>query len=726
NLPSATPHDLALLFVILCYGSLVDDNLPPAPDNQEADRFYLLTRAALALDPVTDHAPTVSTVQALSLMAIYQGLVANEHSIESTWTLFGMATKLGQSVGLHRDSARWKLAPHEVQKRRSLFWEIFITDCWQALATGRSATFSLPFVDCELPQDVDQMLNAEGQPIDSFPYWKARWGKECVSEVVQTILTARPPRYEKIVQLDRKLQAMALPTYATSPPPQDASLSVLMQHFMPQNYRDLTLLYVHRAYFAQSLVDRPLDPLLSSYAPSIMAGYRAATNLLTNLRSAFEKHPAQVARYWVLWTHSFSSAVLLALVPVRAPLSKMAHTALLELEAARDLFEKASPYGGRARKMAPIVRRHWEKATTTFHSARSTAAGHTPELFPPKPDDEFSVFSGATSTVSAPSRPTLRQGTAVYGQQSRIQQQHSQQPSPHDKMSPESSTLQASNSSGDLLDTRPGTMASQGSGSGSGSLGESWGDAGTHAALTDQIATFSHSLDVRLTAVPAQEWAQSGYSELDSSAGGAPAMYFPPPQNYYPPVQPQPQHPQQQHPQQQQQHAYPSSQQQSYPASQQQQQYYAPQAQAQLQPVAGPSHAHAAPSHLHSHVQYGQPAEYASHTIHAQQQQHHHAQAQAQYSQAQAQAAQVYAYQQQQQHQQQQQQQQLWSSAPITPVTPQVAQSQLWTVRDPQPQMPPPQVPQIRPPNPRAQDRLLRQSGDYSVTDAWTYLANMQ
>ena len=134
NLPSATPHDLALLFVILCYGSLVDDNLPPAPDNQEADRFYLLTRAALALDPVTDHAPTVSTVQALSLMAIYQGLVANEHSIESTWTLFGMATKLGQSVGLHRDSARWKLAPQEVQKRRSLFWEIFITDCWQVSA----------------------------------------------------------------------------------------------------------------------------------------------------------------------------------------------------------------------------------------------------------------------------------------------------------------------------------------------------------------------------------------------------------------------------------------------------------------------------------------------------------------------------------------------------------------------------------------------------------------
>lgn len=30
-----------------------------------------------------------------------------------------------------RDCARWKLPPAEVQKRRALFWELFITDCWQ-------------------------------------------------------------------------------------------------------------------------------------------------------------------------------------------------------------------------------------------------------------------------------------------------------------------------------------------------------------------------------------------------------------------------------------------------------------------------------------------------------------------------------------------------------------------------------------------------------------------
>ena len=273
--------------------------------------------------------------------------------------------------------------------------------------------------------------------------------------------------------------------------------------------------------------------------------------------------------------------------------------------------------------------------------------------------------------------------------------------------------MQASNSSGDLLEMRPDTMGSQGSGSGSGSLAaysESWGDAGTHAALADQLATFNHSLDAQLTSAPAQEWAQGGYGELSSGAGGAPAMYFPSSHGYY--SSQQPPQPQQSYTSRQQQ------QQQTYPSPQQPPEYYAPQAQIQPQPVAGPSRPHVVPSHPHSNVPFGQPAEYASHTVHAQQhQQCHPAQAQ-QYSQTQTQAAQAYAYQQQQQQQQQ------WPPTPITPVP---SQNQMWAVRDNQSQMPPPaQVPQMRVPNPRAQDRLLRQSGDYSVTDAWTYLANIQ
>ena len=44
-------HDLALLFMIYCFGSLTDVNLPSPPDNIPAERFYQLTKVSLTLDP---------------------------------------------------------------------------------------------------------------------------------------------------------------------------------------------------------------------------------------------------------------------------------------------------------------------------------------------------------------------------------------------------------------------------------------------------------------------------------------------------------------------------------------------------------------------------------------------------------------------------------------------------------------------------------------------------
>lgn len=97
----ATAHELALLFVVFCFGSLTDPNSYPAPDNKEAAQYYQLTRAAMNLEPALDRPASVATVQTLSLMGIYQGLVADENSIERTWALMGLSCKLAQSVSMN-------------------------------------------------------------------------------------------------------------------------------------------------------------------------------------------------------------------------------------------------------------------------------------------------------------------------------------------------------------------------------------------------------------------------------------------------------------------------------------------------------------------------------------------------------------------------------------------------------------------------------------------------
>lgn len=74
------------------------------------------------------------------------------------------------------------------------------------------------------------------------------------------------------------------------------------------------LIYTHRTFFAQGLCDQPLDPLRSQYAPSILAGYRSACDLLLLLREQFTLFPARIARFWVLWTHAFSASVSYDLV----------------------------------------------------------------------------------------------------------------------------------------------------------------------------------------------------------------------------------------------------------------------------------------------------------------------------------------------------------------------------------------------------------------------------
>jgi hypothetical protein len=395
-------HEAALLFIILCFGALTDTSLPAAPDNPVADHYYHLTKAALTLEPATDKPPTIATVQTLSMMGIYQGLCNSDNGIESMWTLYGLSTKLAQSVGLHNDSARWKLSPKDVQKRRALFWELFITDGWQSLSTGRLATFALPYVDCELPQDKDQTLDVDGMPQPSFPFWKARFGAECVSAIVENTLTAHAPKYSIIIELDRKVRNMVLPRYAQGEPPQGQSLKDTMMYFMPHNYRDLSLLYVHRCFFSHALLSHPLDPLKSQYAPSFLAGYRSSTELIKNLQISFSMFPLEIARFWILWTHAFSGTIMLASVVTHAPKSRVAEAALLEIKSAMKLFEAAAKLGGRATRFRPILQKLLVKAEKTYLDTRKGIPPPTEKnIFKPKVEgtDELSIFSGKTNTV---------------------------------------------------------------------------------------------------------------------------------------------------------------------------------------------------------------------------------------------------------------------------------------------------------------------------------------
>ena len=71
----------------------------------------------------------------------------------------------------------------------------------------------------------------------------------------------------------------------------------------------LVLLWIHRSYFAQAIIDCPTNPLRSQYASSFLATYRASVIILKTIKNNFVRFPSLCARFWQTWTYAFSAAV---------------------------------------------------------------------------------------------------------------------------------------------------------------------------------------------------------------------------------------------------------------------------------------------------------------------------------------------------------------------------------------------------------------------------------
>jgi hypothetical protein len=71
----------------------------------------------------------------------------------------------------------------------------------------------------------------------------------------------------------------------------------------------VVLLWIHRSFFAQAIIDCPSNPLRSTYAASFLASYRASVTILKTIKNQFDNYPALCSRFWLIWTYAFSAAV---------------------------------------------------------------------------------------------------------------------------------------------------------------------------------------------------------------------------------------------------------------------------------------------------------------------------------------------------------------------------------------------------------------------------------
>jgi hypothetical protein len=71
----------------------------------------------------------------------------------------------------------------------------------------------------------------------------------------------------------------------------------------------LDLLYIHRSKFAQATREMPQDPLQHSFAPSVLAIFRSATQMINSLKSLYALHSDAASQVWFFWSGIFSACV---------------------------------------------------------------------------------------------------------------------------------------------------------------------------------------------------------------------------------------------------------------------------------------------------------------------------------------------------------------------------------------------------------------------------------
>ncbi|KAF7317961.1 Fungal-trans domain-containing protein [Mycena kentingensis (nom. inval.)] len=398
-------HRLALMFIVLAIGQLMDTN--ESAYNVEAEKYHQLARAALFLHSFFDH-PTINAVQCLFLMTFYLFL-SERHGGSSgvRWNLFGIAVKVAQSIGLHRDSGRFKVDSLETQRRRELFWELYVYDSWGAWTLGRPTSFTLAHVDCKLPHS--------NEPPDDQAYhnWKHRFVSECMVHLHEQAFGARTPTYATVLQLDRKMRAFPVPQilqvagFGSAEPRSGGfsdSVMLTLQRHVVLAIREMNLLYLHRSFFARAISEHK-DPLASPYGTSVIAAYRSAGSLVALMRNLHSQVTDLSQRIWFLWTHMFSCAIILGSIVTRCPSMSLAPSALVQLDSACELFSKAAR-GFRAGKVLNIMLHLQEKAHNSLEDFRKgKIAPSTLRISPETPlpaeeNDELSTLGGKTRLVA--------------------------------------------------------------------------------------------------------------------------------------------------------------------------------------------------------------------------------------------------------------------------------------------------------------------------------------
>ena len=103
----------------------------------------------------------------LQAFVLFLSCVRGYEDPQIVWTMTGLAIRIAQSIGLHRDGEAFKVSPFETEMRRRLWWSIYMLELDSSESYGSNPMVSEHSFDTKLPlnvNDVDLVVDAVQVP----------------------------------------------------------------------------------------------------------------------------------------------------------------------------------------------------------------------------------------------------------------------------------------------------------------------------------------------------------------------------------------------------------------------------------------------------------------------------------------------------------------------------------------------------------------------------------
>ncbi|ORY07866.1 hypothetical protein K493DRAFT_201670, partial [Basidiobolus meristosporus CBS 931.73] len=256
-------------------------------ENLDAEGFF--KKARTLLDQAYN-ASSIENAQGLALMSIYYHI--SQGGMKS-WMYSGMAIRMAEDLGLHRDPDIWniKLTTAEKETRKRTWWVCYLIDRFSSVCVGRPVSIDDQQFDTPLPSltNDDLLATVDVSPrtgLSLRPFHEVIKLHKLIGRILSTMYIVRTPKtrnYQKfrtsLIDLDSQLNV-----WLNSLP---ADLA-----YVPANYgtgnppKSPTLIYAHAWYHcALILLHRPFVLRPESSSTSQSSSSQICTDAANNLTS---------------------------------------------------------------------------------------------------------------------------------------------------------------------------------------------------------------------------------------------------------------------------------------------------------------------------------------------------------------------------------------------------------------------------------------------------------